>query len=233
MKNVLLIHGWNYDNYTSRTNETDAWHNRKKLVNELSKYYNIYKLNLPGFCYEAEPNKTWNLDDYAKYIRDYINNNHLNIDFILGYSFGGAIAIRYKTMFKDETKIILVSPAIIRNNNKSKKFMRTPKLIQPIRNIIRNAYLIYIVKNKEMKYGTKFLRNTYQNIVRDNLLHELKTIDKDDYIIIYGTNDEMVNPKPASKSINSDNIKWIINGYHDIANTNYEEIVNIINKYIK
>lgn len=37
MKKVLLIHGWNYRNYTGQTKEKDAWHNRLELVNNLEK----------------------------------------------------------------------------------------------------------------------------------------------------------------------------------------------------
>lgn len=37
MKNILLLHGWNYKNYTGMTTSKDAWHNRENLVKELKK----------------------------------------------------------------------------------------------------------------------------------------------------------------------------------------------------
>ena len=95
MKKILLIHGWNYRNYTSQTDEKDAWHNRKEFVDNLSKKYEVYKLNLPGFCGEKEYKDAWTLDDYAKFIEDYLTKQKIDVDYILGYSFGGAIAITY------------------------------------------------------------------------------------------------------------------------------------------
>ncbi|MDE5540025.1 MAG: alpha/beta hydrolase, partial [Bacilli bacterium] len=179
MKKILLIHGWNYLNYTSKTKETDAWHNRQEMVQELKKDYEVYKLNLPGFCGAEEPKKAWNLDDYADFIKEYLDKHKLKVDYVLGYSFGGAVAISYYLKHGKNEKVILVSPAIIRNNNASKKFMKTPKILDKVRNKIRDFYLIHIVKTNEMVSGTKFLRNTYQIIVRVDLRDKVIKIPSD------------------------------------------------------
>lgn len=237
MKTILLIHGWNYDNYHNRTQNKNAWENRKEFIEELKKYYNVIYPNLPGFGIAEEPKeKEWTLNNYANYINEYIKNNNLNIDYILGYSFGGAVAIRYKTLYNKNSKLILISPAIIRNQSKTKKFIKTPKSLENIRKIIRNLYTIYIVKTPEMKYGTSFLRNTYQIIVRDELIGELEEFNSNDYLIIYGEKDNMVDP---NRMINESNqkikkkIKVIQNGGHDIANTHTKELINIISNNCK
>lgn len=237
MKTILLIHGWNYDNYHNRTQNKNAWENRKEFIEELKKYYNVIYPNLPGFGIAEEPKeKEWTLNNYANYINEYIKNNNLNIDYILGYSFGGAVAIRYKTLYNRNSKLILISPAIIRNQSKTKKFIKTPKSLENIRKIIRNLYTIYIVKTPEMKYGTSFLRNTYQIIVRDELIGELEEFNSNDYLIIYGEKDNMVDP---NRMINESNqkikkkIKVIQNGGHDIANTHTKELINIISNNCK
>ena len=118
MKKILLLHGWNYENYTSRTESTDAWDNRKEFVDKLSKEFEVYKLNFPGFCGEAEPNNPWYLKDYVDYVFNYLSSNKLNVDYILGYSFGGAVATLYNVMKDPTQKIILISPAIARTNVK-------------------------------------------------------------------------------------------------------------------
>ena len=66
MKSILLLHGWNYENYTNLTTSKDAWDNRKDFVDKLSKEYTIYKLNFPGFCGSPEPDKPWYLKDYVE-----------------------------------------------------------------------------------------------------------------------------------------------------------------------
>lgn len=235
MKTILLIHGWDYANYTKQTNKLDAWHNREKLVSKLSEKYKVYKLNLPGFCGEKEPrSKEWDLNNFAEYINKYIIKNNLKLDYILGYSFGGAVAVKYKNLYKTKTKLILISPAIIRNFENSKTFVRTPKILTFLRKIMRNFYASYIVKVPEMKYGTRFLRNTYQIIVRDNLILDLEKLNPKDILIIYGEDDSMVDPKTLYNKINRtfiNRIKFIEKGSHDIANTHINEIMEIIDKY--
>ena len=119
MKKILLLHGWNYRNYSNLTDQKDAWNNRKDFVSLLSKYFEVYKINFPGFCGEKEPKNAWDLEDYAKYVNDYLNKNKINPDYILGYSFGGAVAIMYNRLYDNDQKLILVSPAISRNYKNS------------------------------------------------------------------------------------------------------------------
>ncbi len=235
MKKILLLHGWNNLNYTNQTKEKDAWHNRKEFVDALDKKYEIYKINFPGFCGQEEPNKAWKLSDFAAYVNEYLNKNKLKVDYILGYSFGGAVAIQYNKEYDNNQKLILISPAITRNKDKSKKYIKTPTFLNPIRNFLRDIYLIYVVKNKYMVSGTKFLRGTYQNIVRVELLDDLKQIDPQKLTIIYGEKDTMVNPKyiinNISKKLN-ERVHLIKEGGHNIAKTHPQEIMEILKKEI-
>ena len=233
MKKILLLHGWNYRNYSSLTEQKDAWHNREEFVSLLSKYFDVYKVNFPGFCGEEEPKKSWNLEDYARYVKDYIDNNDLKFDYILGYSFGGAVAIMYNRIYNNNQKLILVSPAIVRNFKKSKKFINTPSLFNPIRNIIRDFYLIHFVKNNYMVYGTKFLRLSYQKIVRRDLIDDVKNINPSNLLIIYGGKDNMVKPSHVINNLSDsfrERIFVIDDGGHNIGKTHYEEVVYIIKK---
>ena len=234
MKSILLIHGWDFDNYYGRTS-TEAWQNRIKFIKELEKYYKVYYPDLPGFGKEKEPDAIeWNLKDYAKFINDYIIKNNLKIDYILGYSFGGAVSVQYKKIYNSDIKEILASPALIRNEDNSKKFVKTPKIFETLRKKIRDLYLIKIVKNEEMMYGTKFLRNTYQNIVRENMLPTIEKMNPKDFKIIYGGQDDMVNPTLVLNTVNSNlkkRISLINDGGHDIANTHTNKLIKLINDF--
>lgn len=231
-KKILLLHGWNWRNYTKLTKSTDAWNNREKFVKELQSYYDVYKINFPGFCGEPEPNsKEWNLNDYAKFVKDYLDKNELEVDYILGYSFGGAVAINYNYLYNKNQKLILISPAIIRNSDASKRMIKTPAFMQKLRNAIRDLYLKIIIKNPYMINGTKFLNNTYQRIVRVELLDLIKDIDPMMINIIYGSIDDQVNPSYVCSNVSKqlrERIIVIDGGGHDIANTHTDEVINII-----
>ena len=228
MKSILLLHGWNYENYTNLTTSKDAWDNRKDFVNKLSKEYIIYKLNFPGFCGSPEPDKPWYLKDYVEYVYKYIKDNKLKVDYILGYSFGGAVATLYNYM-KDPTQdIILISPAIARTNVEP-----INKKTSKLRSTLRDLYLKKIVKNKYMINGTKFLNASYQNIVRIELINELNKIDPNKLLIIYGDKDEMVDPYKVYNRLDNehkDRVVFIKDGMHDIANTHTDELISIISK---
>lgn len=229
MSNILLIHGWDYENYHNK-NVISAWDNRIKFVKKLKKNHKVIYFDLPGFASnKPKTKKAFNLDDYAKYIKNYIEENDLKIDYILGYSFGGAIAIRYKTLFKTNEKLILISPAIDRVTSNDKTFIKTPKMVEPLRNYARNMYVTHKLKVKEMVYGDTFLKNTYQNIVRINMRNELLKVDKKDYHIIFGKQDDMVK---TDIKIPKENISIIEKGGHDIANTHTENLVKNIDEYI-
>lgn len=228
MKSILLLHGWNYENYTNLTTSKDAWDNRKDFVDKLSKEYTIYKLNFPGFCGPPEPDKPWYLKDYVEYVYKYIKDNKLKVDYILGYSFGGAVATLYNYM-KDPTQdIILISPAIARTNVEP-----INKKPSKLRSTLRDLYLKKIVKNKYMINGTKFLNASYQNIVRIELINELNKIDPNKLLIIYGDKDEMVDPYKVYNGLDNehkDRVVFIKDGMHDIANTHTDELISIISK---
>ena len=230
-KKILLLHGWNWKNYTKLTKSNDAWNNRMKFVQELQKEFDVYKLNFPGFCGEAEPEKAWSLKDYAKFVKDYLEKNKLEVDYILGYSFGGAVAITYNSLYDKNQKLILISPAITRNAEKSKKMIKTPSFMKKIRNVIRDLYLKHIVKNPYMINGTKFLNESYQIIVREELLDTMKNMNPNMINIIYGSLDDQVNPLYVYNNVSSElkeRITIIDGGEHDIANTHINEIMNII-----
>ena len=228
MKSILLLHGWNDENYTSQTKSKDAWDNREDFVDKLSKHFKIYKLNFPGFCGQTEPDKPWYLKDYVEYVYKYIKDNNLKVDYILGYSFGGAVATLYNVMKDPTQKIILISPAIARNNVTPKDKPTNP-LLKPI----KNFYLKNIVKNKYMLHGTKFLNESYQNIVRIELIKELNMIKPDLLTIIYGSEDHMVNPNYVMNNLDNkhkDKVHVIEGGSHDIANSHPDDIISILTR---
>ena len=85
-----------------------------------------------------------------------------------------------------------------------------------------------------MVYGTKFLRSSYQSIVREDLEDEVKEIPKNDFVIIYGDEDEQVNPHKVIDYLGEDykdNIDLIKGGKHNIGVTHPKEVEEAILKY--
>jgi len=234
-KKLLLIHGWNYANYTS-LGCVDAWADRSKFVEALSKRFDLVAINLPGFCGQKDPERPWFLDDFVRHVGRIIEEE--KPDYVLGYSFGGAIVLRWKKMTGDtRTKTFLVSPAIVRKyKHKDLSFIgKIFKTVLPEKliSLLRDFYLIKIVKNPYYANATKVMRETYRNIVSVDLTQDLLNV-RDALTLIYGENDfatppDLVQEYLRHSAVHHD-LHIIPDGGHDIANTHTDELVSLIAK---
>ena len=234
---ILLIHGWNYTNYTS-SGCVDAWANRSSFVVALSKQFEVVTFNLPGFCGGRDPETSLNIDDFAELVQKKICRE--KPDYVLGYSFGGAIALHWKKITGDtHIKVILVSPAIIRKYEKMVYshgiFQRILKTILPKKliSILRDIYLVKIVKNPYYTGASRVMRETYRNIVSVDLRDDLLSVENP-LSLIYGEKDTAT-PNELIRDVLKDsvarhNLYIISGGGHDIANTHTEELVSVILK---
>lgn len=234
---ILLIHGWNYTNYTSSGCKS-AWSNRSKFVEALSQHFNVATINLPGFCGQADPERPWTIDDYVDHVNMVIRAEKPN--FVLGYSFGGAIVLRWKSRTKDTvTGAILVSPAIIRRyENKDLSFVQgILKKVLPNRLIsaLRDLYLTQFVKNPYYSKATKVMRETYRNIVAVDLRKDLQELTQP-ITLIYGEFDSATPVDLVKEVLSSSKTKHKLNvipaGGHDIANSHTVELIPLITREI-
>lgn len=224
MKKILLLHGWGYQNYNP-TQKTDAWVNRVVFVEALRQHFDVIKINLPGFAGNPDPRIPWGLDDYVEYVNKVIEKEPP--DFILGFSFGGAIAVRWKYLFpENKAKLILLSPAIIR------KYKKTQSAPYPIPLFIKNIYMKVVVRNPFYTKASKVMRETYRNIVVKDLRKELVALPEK-VLLIYGENDTATPPALIETSIAHHEVHILENGGHDIANSHTKELIDLIFFYTK
>lgn len=235
MKKILLIHGWNYLNYSS-SGCTDAWANRHSFIDGLRKYFEVKTFNLPGFCGAPDPVAPWKLSDYASFVNTVIEKE--KPDIILGYSFGGAIALHWKLVYRDKAiKTFLVSPAIIRqytvkNRTRLQSFFKA-LLPEKIVRMLRDIYLSTVRKNLYYSRATPIMRDTYRNIITIDLQTELTTVD-DSLVLIYGEKDTATPPglvwQAIEKSLSKHVLEIIPGGGHDIANSHTDTLISLITK---
>lgn len=234
-KKILLIHGWDYANYTS-SGRVDAWAERSRFVKALSEYFNVITVNLPGFCGQKDLEHPWTLDDFVRHVGQITEREKPN--YVLGYSFGGAIVLRWKKMTGDtKTKAFLVSPAILRRyKHKDLGFVRKIfKAIFPEKliSLLRDFYLTQVIKNPYYSNATKVMRETYRNIVSLDLRQDLLDV-RDSLTLIYGENDSATPPGLVQECLRHSATRHILHivsgGGHDIANTHTNELVSLIAK---
>lgn len=226
---IILLHGWG----TSKNTFTS-------LKEELSKSYEVHALDLIGFGKSDEPFKPYSLNDYILFLRDYIKNKNIINPIILGHSFGGRIAIKYTSIFKDVSKLILVDSAGIRRINLSNKFkILKYKVLKKWYKLTSNKKMYNLLINNSGSYDYKLsssvMKQTLSLIVNENLNKHIKKI-KTTTLIIWGKNDKVTPYKDAlylKKHIKESKLVSFENTGHFPYLENKEDFNKVVKEFLE
>ncbi len=224
-ENLVIIHGWG---------KKESWNETLAHFNK----FNVYLLDLPGF--EIPLEKPFTLEDYLNYLEKEIKLENF---FLLGHSFGGALAMLYA--LKDPSKIktlILYNPAIIRRKNLKTKissllariFKILEKILpQKISYLLRKFYYKFIVKSYDYFLAEEKLKKTFENI-RIDLKDKAKKLKVKTYLL-WGEQDN-ITPLTQGKILKEviPQAKLItFEGGHSFHKENPEEFVRILENLIE
>lgn len=188
--NVLIIPGWGAPISTYNT-----------LIDSISQYACCYALDMPGVGESSEPKKSWDVNDYVKFIKKFIRELEIKDLSLIGHSNGGRIIIKMMSENIDEfdvKKIILIGSAGIVNKKtiKQKYKIFTYKMgkrvlgLPVIKNIWPNA--LENLKNKhgsdDYKNSTPIMKQTMVKLINTDLTDCLPKI-KQPTLLIWGEND--------------------------------------------
>lgn len=105
-KSILMLHGWG-----------DRLETFQELATDLSKSYEVIRLDLPGFGSTEAPKTAWNLTDYATFVSSFLGKVTDDEPYaVIGHSNGGALAIYglANDTFSAE-KLVLLSASGVRD----------------------------------------------------------------------------------------------------------------------
>jgi pimeloyl-ACP methyl ester carboxylesterase len=230
-KELVLIHGWDprYYNYKlpGSSPENITWQHRKSLIELLSREFVLRYFNLPGFGGTPEPNEpAYEVEDFTQSFSKWMQRNGKDVAAIIGYSFGGVIALDYKSRIDLDIPTVLIAPALMRSQSwRSKLASRMKKLLPgAMTDKARDSYQrIFSTYYRE---GTSFIRNSYNLIVRRNMAGLLSKVDPKTTFLIYGTGDKSTPWDLVKDEVVKAKIKHhlISNGGHNIGHSHPNEI---------
>lgn len=154
---IILIHGGGSWLYSYRNN-----------INELSKYYKVYAIDMPGHGYTKEKTKaTYNLDTYADFIKEFMEKQNIECAKIVGHSWGGGWAIYYAEKYPEmvEKLVLLDSSGLNERDESEWKYLSYP--------IIGEIVSKLISKNNTKSSLKKMFIN--QNILTSTYINEIYT----------------------------------------------------------
>src|SRR3989344_1459197 len=215
-KPFLILHGW--------PSSSDRW---VEVGESLGKEFLVIVPDLPGFGRSEEPQKAWSLDDYVDFVKEFSEKLPVlqNSFYLLGHSFGGAIASKFAIKYNQKVdKLFLVSAACVRSNTIFKKILvKIAKMVKmfsfvPYYMQFRKIIYKFIIRKSDYIYQKDgIMKETYLNIL-DDLSYCLSFI-KVPTIIIWGDKDSITLIKEAyyiNKKIEKSKLIIINNGGHDL-----------------
>lgn len=186
-KAVVLLHGWG-----------DDAAGLKQLQQELAKTYTVIAVDLPGFGSTQPPEGVWGLDDYARFVRNFLQKIDAGQPFMLvGHSNGGAIAIRGLARdILEASKVVLLASAGIRGVYKGRvKVLRyitkagkvlTMPLPKGIKKTLQRK--VYKTVGSDMLVA-EHLQETFKKVVTDDVRADAASLSLP-ALLIYGERDE-------------------------------------------
>lgn len=231
-KTALFLHGWQ-DNL--RTFDL--------LASSLSPKNRIVRLDLPGFGQSEAPKKAWDLDDYVRLVRNFIQKLNLRVDALVGHSFGGRIAIKGAAEGElQPRKIILVGSAGITKNRTLRHLLLRllaktggwathlpPLLIW--REKLR-AKIYGLIGSDYWKAGA--LKETFAKIVSEDLKANAKKITAPT-LLIWGENDAetpLSDGRRFSRLIPDSKLEVISGAGHFVHREKYREVAKLIQEFL-
>jgi len=212
-KTLLLLHGWG-DNL----NTFDS------LIPFLSGF-RVIRLDLPGFGKTDNPPKPWFVNDYVSFVNSFVSKLNIEVDCLLGHSFGGRIAIKGVALKKlNCNKLVLINSAGIAKGSGligglSKMFRWLP---QGFKKKFYRAIKSDYADREELK-------GTFSNIISEDLKDYAKMIDVPT-LIIWGKDDTQT-PLADGKTFNNlipNSQLQIIDGGHFIHQEKPNEVASLI-----
>lgn len=174
---IVILHGWNLS--------AKFFIKLKEILRD--KGYQVFVPDFPGFGDEPLPKKTYNTDDYVKFLEKYLNKIKINKCIIIGHSFGGRIGIKFAAENPEKVKkLILTGVPGVRPTFRMKvlifRFLaKVGKIIFSfplLINLIPKArkILYRIVQESDYLKTQGVMRETFKNIIAEDLTPTMSKI---------------------------------------------------------
>lgn len=239
-KEIVVVHGWdprvyNHQLDCQQVEKSIAWQNRRNLISLLKAKYSLSFFNLPGFCCVPEPDvKAFTVGDFSRSLADWLKKQPTQPGAIIGYSFGGVVALDYKVRFEKKIPVILISPALKRKESIRSSIARTGRHIFANHCYGWLKHFYQVIFSRYYRQGSLFLRTSYDLIVRHDARSLLQRVDSKEILLIYGENDQSTPVEYIEDLVKKQGINCLVikNGGHQIGSTHPQQISKAIDEFL-
>ena len=177
-KDIVLLHGWGQNI------------EMMKPIGDRLENYRITIIDFPGFGASPEPDKEWNISDYANMVKELFKKLNIKKPILIGHSFGGRVAIKYAANNEVEKIVLLASPCVRIKDNKREMKTKILKSIKKLPGMNKiGEYAKNFIGSRDYKAASPKMRQILVNTVNEDLTEDAKNI-KVPTLLIWGDQDE-------------------------------------------
>lgn len=232
---LVILHGWGLS--------------KKKfdpLQQELEQRgYTVYSLDFPGFGEASQPEKVYTLTDYAHWFYEWLQKSRIHQPILIGHSFGGRVSLRFNTLYPNIVSGLLLTGTPGYRPVKPGKFflfvllgkigkaILSIPLLSRFHDQIRNKYY-YIIGAREYTRAQGVMKDTFKNIVTDQLIEDMKKVAVPTHLI-WGADDLIVPVSIAERmkqTMLHSTLTVVPNADHGLPFRKPKEFADIVETYV-
>ncbi len=197
---LVFLHGWQ-ENLTDWQSIAENFQNR----------YKILIFDFPGFGNSSKPKTDWDIYEYSKFTEKLLETLEINRCIVLGYSFGGRVAILLAARTKLIDRLILVDAAGMEMKSMRVKILR---VLRPILKLIPKSIKKMWISDDYKQAGD--MRGIFLKVINQPLRNELEKISVPT-LIVWGEKDTQLSldeAKMLKKGIKNSILRIVWKGSH-------------------
>ncbi|MBI2009208.1 alpha/beta hydrolase [Candidatus Saccharibacteria bacterium] len=230
-KVVICLPGW-----------ADTGVSFSKLTEVLQEHYTVLSLDLPGFGGTQAPPHAWGLNDYSKFVGDWLKKISINETYaIVGHSYGGAVAIDAIASKEVRVKkLVLLASAGIRNKKiirkkilkAAAKTAKAPLMLLPANKRRRLRRKVYSAIGSDLTL-LPHMELTFKRMIGEDVQLAAQTI-KTPTLLIYGTKDRdtpVADGRKISAAIKNSKLE-VMDGGHFLHQEQPEAVAQLVEEFL-
>ena len=226
---IVFLHGWAADK------SSFLW-----LKNNFENFSLVF-VDFPGFGESGEPDKPFFVADYAKCLKDLLDEFSIESLVLVGHSFGGRVAIKFLSLYQKEyqkTKLCLVDSAGIKPRRTIKYYYKVfiYKLLKKrAEKNPRYKECLFNFGSSDYRVLSPVMKQTFIHVVNEDLSKQAKQIVAET-IIVWGSKDDetkLYMAKKLHKLIKNSELYVLKNAGHFSFLDKPVEFVYILDTFVK
>lgn len=233
---LVILHGWG--------SSAESFRALKEPLAQSG--FSVLVPDMPGFGDAAPPPEPWEVDDYVKWLWEFVKSRKIERFYLLGHSFGGRIGIKFALKHPEKLSgLILYAAAGVKPRKKLRHALLyliakigAPIFSLPFLGGLKNfsqRVLYFFAGTKDYLLAEGVMKETMKNVIEEDLSPFLGEI-RARTLLIWGENDQttlLADARLMNARIRGSELRVIQGAGHSAHKEQPEEFVRILLEFLR